>query len=587
LKSLRITAFAAVLSLLPMGKPLLLGTLTASTAAIILSASEAQAKDKAKIQRIAKAITVRIEGATQGSGVLVKKKGNRYTVLTAWHVVKDNMPEEEVGIITSDGKEHLWESKTLQRIGNFDIAILTFLSEDNYELAKINIKSDIESDQDIFIAGFPLRDSKNLSLSKGLVIANSNINFGEGYQLLYITKTEAGISGGPALNKNGFLVGIHGRGEYSEVMSQLKAKTSKTGINQGLPVKHYKTFISGKPLLEYKGKLNSQDYLVKARHLSISQGMSEEVKRLAQKSLDLEPNFWGYYLILTSSDSDLSKANQKERDLKIKKALDLPIKNNNYLIHYSRAILFTLLEIGTPYKYYNQSIEELTKAIKLNSECSLCYSTRGVSKSFLGDKKGALADYDRAINLNPLDAQSYIYRATIYTYDKDLKNYDSAIDNWTSYLEIFPGDIQGYFSRGKVKAMQDKHLQAIDDFKIAINLFETEYKPTELTKYMPFIMVSIYESKAESKKKTGKDEDAINVYTKLIRYISNLSKEISNEQSRTYYSRAYGKRGDLHLAIGNLKGACSDFKNAILYGNYQKEFYLDREEGAWCRNMPD
>ena len=551
---------------------MLLGSLTASTASIILSASEAQAKDASEIQRIAKAITVRIEGANQGSGVLVNKKGNRYTVLTAWHVVKDNLPEEEVGIITSDGKEHLWESKTLQRLGSFDMAILTFLSEDNYELAKINIKSDIESDQDIFIAGFPLRDSNNLSLSKGIVIANSNIIFGEGYQLLYTNKTEAGISGGPALNKNGFLVGIHGRGEYSEVMSQLKVKTSKTGINQGLPVKHYKNFISGKSFLEYKGKLNSQDYLVKARHLHQTQGLSNEVKRLAQKSLDLEPSFWGYYLSLLPS-FDFSKANRKEIDLTIKKALDLPIKNKNYLIYYSRALLVKFLstEIGNPYQNYNQSIEEITKAIELNPECSICYSTRGVDKLSLGDKKGALADINKAINLDPLDAQGYIYRAGLYTNDKDLKNYDSAIDDWTSYLEILPGSIDGYWFRGKVKAMQDKHLHAIEDFNIAINLFETKYKPTFLTKGTPLIMIFIYDSKAESKKKLGKLEDAIDIYTELIRYISSLPKEYSNQTLRSYYLMACRKRGDLNLAIGNLKGDCNDFKTQSSTENMKRK----------------
>ena len=34
--------------------------------------------------------TVLIEGATEGSGVLVSKDGNLYTVLTAWHVLKVN-----------------------------------------------------------------------------------------------------------------------------------------------------------------------------------------------------------------------------------------------------------------------------------------------------------------------------------------------------------------------------------------------------------------------------------------------------------------------------------------------------------------
>ena len=106
MKSLRFTIITTAVALLSLGQPILLRTFTASTAAILLSASKAQAKDASEIADIAKAITVRIEGATQGSGVLVKKEGNSYTVLTSWHVLQDNLPGEEA-IITSDGKEHL------------------------------------------------------------------------------------------------------------------------------------------------------------------------------------------------------------------------------------------------------------------------------------------------------------------------------------------------------------------------------------------------------------------------------------------------------------------------------------------------
>ena len=106
-KSLRLTIITAAVALLSVGQPILLRTFTASTAAILFSASKAQAKDSSEIADIAKAITVRIEGATQGSGVLVKKEDNSYTVLTSWHVLQDNLPGEEVAIITSDGKEHL------------------------------------------------------------------------------------------------------------------------------------------------------------------------------------------------------------------------------------------------------------------------------------------------------------------------------------------------------------------------------------------------------------------------------------------------------------------------------------------------
>ena len=60
-------------------------------AGVLLSSSNksAFAQDPAKIATTAKAITVRIEGATLGSGVIIKRDGDLYTILTAWHVIKN------------------------------------------------------------------------------------------------------------------------------------------------------------------------------------------------------------------------------------------------------------------------------------------------------------------------------------------------------------------------------------------------------------------------------------------------------------------------------------------------------------------
>ena len=58
--------------------------------------------------------------------------------------LKDNLPREEVGIITADGKEHFWNSKSLQRLGKVDMAVITFTSKKNYQVAKIGeIKSQV------------------------------------------------------------------------------------------------------------------------------------------------------------------------------------------------------------------------------------------------------------------------------------------------------------------------------------------------------------------------------------------------------------------------------------------------------------
>ena len=218
----------------------MLRTFTASTAAILFSASKAQAKDSSEIADIAKAITVRIEGATQGSGVLVKKEGNSYTVLTSWHVLQDNLSGEEVAIITSDGKEHLWDSKSLQRLGKVDMAVLTFTSRKNYQVAKIGDIKSISMGNQIFVAGFPLPSStipfSFLRFLDGKVIANANVDIPNGYQLLYSNPTLKGMSGGSVLDSEGNLVGIHGRAERDDQTSSSTGKSVTTRTNMAVPI---------------------------------------------------------------------------------------------------------------------------------------------------------------------------------------------------------------------------------------------------------------------------------------------------------------------------------------------------------------
>jgi len=84
--SRRRTALAAALSLLPLGQPLLVGTLgiTTATTAVVLQPSAGVAQDASAVKRIAEEITVRVEGATQGSSnifntsVTVKIQGMKH-----------------------------------------------------------------------------------------------------------------------------------------------------------------------------------------------------------------------------------------------------------------------------------------------------------------------------------------------------------------------------------------------------------------------------------------------------------------------------------------------------------------------------
>lgn len=234
----RLSALVTAL-LLPAASPVLVCT-AVSTASLLVSQLPAQAQSAEAVAKVAQAITVRVEGATQGSGVLVKRDGNRYTVLTAWHVVSGQKPGEELDVFTYDGQRHQLEQGSIKRLGAVDMAVLTFSSPNAYELARVGDVKSVSTGSPIFVAGFPLPTSavptRLMRFHKGDVIGNATVAIPNGYQLLYSNPTLPGMSGGAVLNAQGQLVGIHGQGETDSKMSEQQGITVKTGTNQAVPI---------------------------------------------------------------------------------------------------------------------------------------------------------------------------------------------------------------------------------------------------------------------------------------------------------------------------------------------------------------
>jgi hypothetical protein len=237
----RLPALLAAL-LLPTTEPLLLGV-AVSTGTLLVSQASAQAQNAEAVARVAQSITVRIEGATQGSGVLVKREGNRYTVLTAWHVVSGQRPGEELDIYTPDGQRHQLEQGSIKRLGDVDMAVLEFSSASLYILARVGDVKSVAAGSPIYVAGFPLPSpavpARLMRFLKGDVIANASMPIPNGYQLLYSNPTLPGMSGGAALNVQGQLVGIHGQGETDIKMSEQQGLAVKTGTNQAVPIGYF------------------------------------------------------------------------------------------------------------------------------------------------------------------------------------------------------------------------------------------------------------------------------------------------------------------------------------------------------------
>ena len=174
-----------------------------------------------KILQTCQAVTVRVVKAdSAGSGVIIGRSGNIYSVLTNWHVVESSNPI----ILTVDDLQHQSLAPP-QHIGNIDLALLKFYSDTEYPIARIASQTPQIGDT-VYAAGFPLTigDNKN-TVSLGnkafrLVVGEVSIipvkSLPQGYRLGYTNDTKMGMSGSPIFNEHGLLVGIHGRGKYRD-----------------------------------------------------------------------------------------------------------------------------------------------------------------------------------------------------------------------------------------------------------------------------------------------------------------------------------------------------------------------------------
>jgi V8-like Glu-specific endopeptidase len=203
------------------------------------------AKTSTDIGESARVITVRItESENQGSGVIIQRQGDIYTILTSAHVVRN---QTEYSITTPDDIQHKIISKSIRYAPNsIDLAVVKFRSTTNYPTAKLGNCNSVRAGMDIYVAGFPAK-TRVLTQSifvfrEGKVSANSNKIFEAGYSLVYSNNTLPGMSGGPVLNSNGELVAIHGRGDIEQLTNGDVG--GKTGFNVGIPINRFFTVAS-------------------------------------------------------------------------------------------------------------------------------------------------------------------------------------------------------------------------------------------------------------------------------------------------------------------------------------------------------
>ena len=183
------------------------------------------------------------------------------------------------------------------------------------------------------------------------------------------------------------------------------------------------------------------------------------------------------------------------------------------------------------------AIADYTKAIELNPNSSSAYSNRGLLKDNLEDLYGAIADYTKAIELDPDNADIYFNRGISKSGLKDLYG---AIADYTKAIELDPDDASAYSNRGISKKNLKDYYGAIADYTKAIEL-NPDY-------------AFAYSNRGVSKSKLKDNYGAIADFTKAI--------ELDPD-----YVNAYSNRGISKENIGDLNGACKDWRKAASLGH--------------------
>jgi serine/threonine protein kinase len=128
---------------------------------------------------------------------------------------------------------------------------------------------------------------------------------------------------------------------------------------------------------------------------------------------------------------------------------------------------------------FKQALANYNKAIDLDPKYTYAYYSRGILKANeLGDPVGALADYSKAIELNPRFASAYHGRAILEA--EIFSNLVRALADYNKAIELDPQCADIYYHRALLKKNKIKdRLSAIQDFRDAATLYKQAGKTKE------------------------------------------------------------------------------------------------------------
>jgi tetratricopeptide (TPR) repeat protein len=553
-----------------------------AVAAVICFAPGAMALSPAEVEQKAKAISVEMLTGL-GSGVIIHRQGDMYTVITNRHVVCTVLSESctdrdihsSYRLKTSDGRIYQVAKSNIKLLkddaGQFlDLAIVQFRSNRSYPVAQVAEPGSLKVNDEVYTAGFPKGQGWLFGAGEAKAVVNKRL-VGDrgGYTVVYNAETLSGMSGGGAFDRDGRLVAVHGVGEkftentQAEEVASNSAKNevnSKIGYNRGIPVRwvvqglgELGILVGNRTPLNQIRRDNptvaatADEFFIAGFNKLVEPGADFQAGRREavsqfNRAVALNPRYTIAYFLRAHVKDQLNDPQGALADFN--QAISL---NPNYAVAYNNRGSLKVQKLNDP----EGALADYNQAISLNPRDVLAYNNRGNLKvQKLNDPEGALADYNQAISLNPNYAVAYNNRGNLK--DEKLNDLQGALADYNQAIFINPNYAVAYNNRGNLKDEKLNDLQgALADYNQAISLnpkFAAAYNNRGLLKYA----------------KLNDPQGALADYNQAISLNPKLAE-------------AYGNRGNLkYTKLNAPQGALADYNQAISLNPKLAEVYYNR-----------
>jgi tetratricopeptide (TPR) repeat protein len=507
---------------------------------VVLVQPLAVAKTLSELQLIAQGMTVEIrlqQNKSVGSGIIIKRQDNLYTLVTNAHVVCGNeicaeLPAKEIySLNLADGQKYQVKSTNIKLLKNdLDLAIIQFRSSRNYAVAKISAPGSLKVTDKVYTAGFPYKESGLLfGYGEALAVVNKRLTGDNGgYTIIYSAPTLPGMSGGGVFNGNGQLVAIHGYGDRFRENTDTDNRSrvdGKIGYNRGIPVQWLVQSLS---------------------EIGISLGGEQLVTNIRATKPQLPTSADEYFI------TGFNKYVNPENDVQASKKLAIQDFSNAIRLnpkyvtaYFVRAIIYGQLQ------EFQRCLSDYNQAIALNPKYAEAYNNRAnLKKDNLNDYQGAMADYNQAIKADPRLPEAYNNRGLLkYTKFNDFRG---ALADYNQGISLNPRLSGLFFNRALLKEDKLNDFQgALADYNRAISLNPQYF--------------AAYYNRSTLKQEKLKDNQGA---------LADLNQAISINPK---FARAYHDRGLLkYPSLQDAAGALADYNQAIKFDPQLSGAYNNR-----------